>query len=320
MGRAKRALISQHIGCYHIISRVAGGALIFNKTDKEYFLKLLEKLAKGFYINVHAFAIMSNHFHILATYLEEDARMASKDELFSRYKLIYGKNEEPPAGIFNSFNQFIPDDDGGVERLRRRLGSVSSFVKELKETFSRWYNKTYDRTGYLWGSRFKGIIVCKGDAQLICSAYIDMNPVRAKIVQRPEDYRWCSLGLQVRSPSRARKFLVPFTPKPEIYGNDQITFYRAFIYLSSGVQSESKPKLQTELEKLAWDYHFRLGVKDKLRYRVKNISEGLAIGSYSFIAMLQERWKRKHISPRSFADRQKDNTCNWSFTTRVLRS
>jgi REP element-mobilizing transposase RayT len=167
MARPKREWVSQDCGSYHLISRVAGGELIFNNHDKEFFLGLLQRLAAGFFVQIHAFVIMSNHFHILVTYLDRDAQNASKAELFRRYKLIFGKNTEPPSGKFNSSNQFIPDEDGGVERLRRRLGSVSRFMQELKQQFSRWYNYTYDRTGYLWGDRFKGIIVDNGIARLM---------------------------------------------------------------------------------------------------------------------------------------------------------
>ncbi|MCP5102016.1 MAG: hypothetical protein GY950_01490, partial [bacterium] len=143
MARSKRRWVSQDVGSVHIISRVAGGELLFNKGDKEFFLTLLECLSAGFFVEIHAFAVMSNHFHILATGLEKEVRSASKEELFKRYRLIYGKNAEPPAGTFDSGGQLIPDADGGEERLRRRLGSISRFVQELKRNFSCWYNKKY---------------------------------------------------------------------------------------------------------------------------------------------------------------------------------
>ena len=69
MGRSKRQWVSQLVGSFHIISRVAGGNgsdFILHNQEKEYFLKLLERFASGFFVRVHAFAIMSNHFHILA--------------------------------------------------------------------------------------------------------------------------------------------------------------------------------------------------------------------------------------------------------------
>ncbi|MCP5049556.1 MAG: hypothetical protein GY940_20470 [bacterium] len=109
---------------------------------------------------------MGNHFHILATGLELEAEKATKEELFQRYRLIYPKDPLPPEGYFESDGSFIPDADGGVERLRQRLGSISRFVQELKQTFSRWYNKRNGRKGYLWSDRFKGVIVSKGEILL----------------------------------------------------------------------------------------------------------------------------------------------------------
>jgi REP element-mobilizing transposase RayT len=70
MGRSKRQWVSQQVGSFHIISRAAGGTgsdFILQDQEKEYFLKLLERFASGFFVKVHTFAIMSNHFHILAT-------------------------------------------------------------------------------------------------------------------------------------------------------------------------------------------------------------------------------------------------------------
>ena len=137
MARSRRRWVSQDEGSYHIISRVAGGEFLFNEEDKEYFYTLLERLVGGFFVEIHAFAVMSNHFHILATGLEKEACNAPKEELLRRYRFMYGQNADPPAGRFDS-GQFIPDADGGEERLRRRLGSISCFVKELKQGLSNW--------------------------------------------------------------------------------------------------------------------------------------------------------------------------------------
>jgi REP element-mobilizing transposase RayT len=345
MARAKRHWVSQDIGSFHIISRVAGGELLFSEGDKECFLKLLERFSVGFFVEVHAFCIMSNHFHILATGLEKEAHSASKDELFRRYRLIYGEDAEPPAGTYDSSGRLIPDADEGVERLRRRLGSISRFVQELKQTFSRWYNKKYDRFGYLWGERFKGVIVSKGEAQLACSAYIDLNPVRAAIVQKPEDYRWSSLGLRVRTPARAKMLLRPLSILPGFADGtecdkgiegmenaveplltplilsensfDHYFSYREFVYKSGGIERSVRAHICPELVNDVLKYHGDFGVGDRFRYRIKNFSEGIALGNYALIAHLQKSWKRKKIRPRSFMGR--DSSCNWSFTTRVLR-
>jgi REP element-mobilizing transposase RayT len=67
MGRGIRRWVSPSVGAYHLISRIVGGELLLKDVHKDYFLKLLEIFSAGFYVKIHAFAIMGNHFHILLT-------------------------------------------------------------------------------------------------------------------------------------------------------------------------------------------------------------------------------------------------------------
>lgn len=329
MPRSRRQWISQQAGSFHIISRTSGAQIMLTDEEKEYFLALLERFAAGFFVQIHAFAIMDNHFHILATGLELEAKKAPEETLINRYRLMYGKSAEPPAGAYDTNGDLIPDADGGIARLRERLSSISRFVQELKQTFSHWYNKRHNREGYLWSDRFKGILVENGETQTVCSAYIDLNPMRAKMVEKPEDYRWSSLGLRVRNPVRARKLLGdvifesaaatsmqskavilqpdshdPFLAKDEYIANNsscnRFEKYREFIYISGGMERKGKGNISPELIAEVKKYHGKLGIGDGLKYRIKNISEGLAIGSHSFISSIQERLKRKYIRPRAF--------------------
>lgn len=128
MPRSSRSWTSELSGSYHIISRIAGRDFLLEEKEKEYFLLLMEKFARGFFIDVHAFCIMSNHFHILATGREEKAEAASGPELLRRYQKIYGDGEQPPPGVYDGDGTIIPDKDDGIERLRCRLGSVSRFT------------------------------------------------------------------------------------------------------------------------------------------------------------------------------------------------
>ena len=101
---------------------------------------------------------------------------------------------------------FYGDDriftDGLIPSLRAKLSSLSEFVREIKVGFARYYNKRHNRRGYFWGDRFKSVIVDKGETLINCLAYIDLNPLRAGIVSRPEDYRWNSLGYHVQTNNR----------------------------------------------------------------------------------------------------------------------
>ena len=140
------------------------------------------------------------------------------------------------------------------------------------------------------------------------------------MVERPEDYRWNSLGLRVRSPGGSRKLLGLFlesvlenNEKVEHGEINPLSWYRQFVYLSGGIEKEGKGMISQDLAHDVETCHGKLGIGDSFRYRVKNISEGIAIGTFSFISVMQERYKRKFIRPRSFLEG------NRLFATRVLR-
>lgn len=71
-------------------------------------------------------------------------------------------------------------------------GSVSSVMQSIGRRYVRYINKTYKRTGTLWEGRFKHSLIQDNFCYLNCSRYIELNPVRAEMVARPEDYPWTS--------------------------------------------------------------------------------------------------------------------------------
>ena len=281
--------------------------------EKEFFLLLLERLARGFFIDIHAFCILSNHFHILATERNQAAREASRKYLLKRYKDIYGHENLPPPGAFDRDGTVIPDRDDGMDRLRDRLGSVSRFTQELKQSFGRWYNKRTDRKGFFWADRFKGIIVSLGEAQLACSAYIDLNPVRAGIVKMPEDYRWSSIGLKSRDPKRAGRLLTAISYEP-VSGPQGSSWYRLFVYSSGGIAKQGHASISEEKTREVQSLVGQLGLKEKLKYRLRNLSEGHAFGNKDLIEQVQKMHKRKFVRPRKISEESS------LYATRVLKS
>src|SRR3954470_1635051 len=63
---------------------------------------------------------------------------------------------------------------------------------------AQYINKNYRRSGYLWESRFKSCLVQSEDYVLACYRYIELNPVRAGLVTRPDEYRWSSCAANSR--------------------------------------------------------------------------------------------------------------------------
>jgi len=88
--------------------------------------------------------------------------------------------------------------------FRKKWEDLPEFMRDLKQTFSRFYNKRHDRRGFFWSERFKSVIVDNGDTLINCLAYIDLNPVRAGIVERPEAYRWSSIGYHIQRDKRPK--------------------------------------------------------------------------------------------------------------------
>jgi putative transposase len=85
--------------------------------------------------------------------------------------------------------------NGLIPSLREKLSSLSEFMLEIKGGFAHFYNRRHNRRGYFWGDRFKSVIVENGETLINCLAYINLNPLRAGLVERPEQYRWNSLGI-----------------------------------------------------------------------------------------------------------------------------
>jgi hypothetical protein len=282
---------------------------------------------------------MSNHFHILLSNRDEEVIKATREELLKSYKSGFGEHAEPPEGSYIGDKYEIEyDEDGGTERLRRRLGSVSRYVQDLKQRFSKWYNRHHGRKGYLWGERFKSIVMSKGEAELICSSYIDLNSVRAGMVKRPEDYRWSSIGLRARSRGYAEKILdkiyinkrnviTKFDKKTGKYFQEveyireevKHRLYASFVYESGRVEREGTARISDEAFGEAMGLLSRFGIGDSLRYRFRNLSEGIAFGSYKFISDLQERLGRVFIKPRSVLCGSDEQEQNILYSTRRLK-
>jgi len=126
--------------------------------------------------------------------------------------------------------------------LREKLSSLSEFVREIKVGFTRYYNKRHNRRGYFWGDRFKSVIVEKGETLINCLAYIDLNPIRAGIVERPEDYRWNSLGYHVQTGNKDNFLSLDFGLKEfgVVETEERLKRYRRYVYEAGALDHSGK--------------------------------------------------------------------------------
>ncbi len=142
---------------YHCISRIVGGQRLLDDLGKEKLVGILGKLAEFCDVEVITYCIMCNHFHLL---LRVPVRVELSDtELLAKMVKFYGKK-----GILTALAQEGLKVRGKIDPDIRdsvvsRMGDVSAFMKELKQRFSRWYNKRMERFGTLWAERFTSVVV-----------------------------------------------------------------------------------------------------------------------------------------------------------------
>jgi hypothetical protein len=211
---------------YHVISRINGRQWVLEEAEKEHFRMLMRMCERFTGCRVLSYCLMSNHFHILLEVTPVPEGGVSDEELFARLRVFYteaevaeiaqemadagsvrelGEFELPPlneAGMPMTKAEFASQGkekaaarvEGIRRRFTRRMHDLSEFMKSLLERFTKWFNRMHSRCGRLWEDKFKSVIVEDGTAARMMAAYIDLNPVRAGMVEDPAEYRWSSYG------------------------------------------------------------------------------------------------------------------------------
>ncbi|MBN2831518.1 MAG: transposase [Candidatus Omnitrophica bacterium] len=69
---------------------------------------------------------------------------------------------------------------------------LQKIVQGLNQTYTIWFNQKYDKVGHLWQGRYKNMLIQNNSYLIDCIEYVELNPVRAKIIERPAYYPWSS--------------------------------------------------------------------------------------------------------------------------------
>ena len=196
---------------YHCMTRTVNGEFLFKGREKEVLRKMIRQVADFCGVEVLTYCIMSNHFHVLLSV--PGARAVSDVELMRRYRVLYPKPtkyQEASVGIMETQLKAGGEEAEIIRRkLLARMSDVSEFMKAVKQRFSVWYNRSHRRYGTLWAERFKSVLVeGQGNPLQTMAAYIDLNPVRAGLVNDPKDYRFCGYAEAVAGEGEAQSGLL----------------------------------------------------------------------------------------------------------------
>ncbi len=195
---------------YHCVSRVTGKEFLLDDACKEALVQLLWKMAGFCGVEVITYCMMANHFHVLIRVPSLSVVSGISDAaLVARLARLYGDKGVLTTLARESIKHRGKIDDDLRARIVSRMGDVSGFMKEFKQRFSRWYNRNHDREGTLWSERFRSVLVeDQPNTVEAVAAYIDLNPVRAGLVEDPKDYRFCGYAAALAGNKLARKGLM----------------------------------------------------------------------------------------------------------------
>ena len=209
MTHARKELISlDSTPYYHCISRCVRRAFLWGEDSftgknfehrKGWVTGRLRELADTFAIDIAAYAVMSNHYHLVLRVDRQKASNWSTNEVIDRWKRLYKlpqtvvryqRNETLLEAERMRVNQY-------VETWRERLFDISWFMRCLNEHLARRANEEDNCSGRFWEGRFKSQALLDEAAVLTAMSYVDLNPIRAAMADTPESSDFTSIAQRI---------------------------------------------------------------------------------------------------------------------------
>jgi REP element-mobilizing transposase RayT len=168
------------------MNRTAGAkdSYPLDDVDREYGMNLVRRLSKYYLLEFISMCWMGNHFHIVL-YAPSESELPQNSEIAARHNAFYGENS--PKAI-------DPTDFDACLTVGERMIDISRFMKDFQQRYVFYFNKTHQRRGHFWADRFKSTILEGRQALWSAVKYVELNPVRAGLVEDPADYRHCAWG------------------------------------------------------------------------------------------------------------------------------
>jgi putative transposase len=288
---------SYPVAYYHCVSRVVDRQFVLGPAEKEQWVSLMREYERFCGVRIVTYCIMSNHFHILVEVPERPKEPLSDQTLLERVDGLSGMSSagtiRQQLGWFRERGQ-AEAAEALRERILARMWDVSWFMKLLKQRFTQWHNRRQGRKGTLWEERFKSVLVeGAGDVVAAMAAYIDLNPVRAKLVEDPKDYRWSGYGEAMGGGREARaglRLVVEAACGQKVAEEQVLGGYRMWLYgvgeAGRGLTEEGqavRAGFTSEQVKQVVAEKGRLPLGEYLRLRVRYFTDGAVLGSRNYV-------------------------------------
>ena len=205
MTRPRKALISlADTPYYHITSRCVRRAFLCGvdhysgrsyEHRRQWVVDRIRLLSSLFAIDVCAYAVMSNHYHLVLKLAPNQLEDLSNDQIMDRWCALF----KGPLLIqrYREGDALSTAERSTVDEIvnvwRNKLASISWFMRCLNQPIARQANQEDECTGKFWESRFTSQALKTEEALLSCMAYVDLNPVRAGLATSPETSTYTSI-------------------------------------------------------------------------------------------------------------------------------
>lgn len=229
MTTARSQLISvEATPYYHCVSRCVRRSFLcgydeLTQTSYEHrrawVEKRLKRIANVFCVDVCAYAIMSNHYHVVLHINKDQAYRLSNHEVIERWLALH----RPPVLIQRFLkNEGLSEAEQNacltiIQTWRERLCSISWFMRLLNQFIASEANREDNCTGHFWEGRFKSQALLDEKALAAAMAYVDLNPIRAGIATTPETSNFTSVKARIESLQKDQitaPSLFPFAGNP----------------------------------------------------------------------------------------------------------
>lgn len=192
-------------GAFHCIQRCVRRAFLCGIDDysgqsfehrRAWIEQRIRLVAECFAVAIDAYAVMSNHLHLVLRIDPNEALRWTDDEVAARWVRLFPPREDSD-NAFEAKRLRLRADPTRIETLRQRLGNLSWLMRCLVEPIARRANREDGCKGRFWEGRYKCQALCDKRAILTAMAYVDLNPIRAGMTNRLETSTYTSAAERI---------------------------------------------------------------------------------------------------------------------------